>query len=228
MTLKDTRCPACGAPAEPKEKPCAHCGALLHPLKCPWCFRWGFSESKDCASCGAAAEKSSGPLFCPECRTALSERSKEGVRLGCCGKCGGIWAATESFRRLVEVKESQTAFLALPGHKPKPADPSKRPIRYRPCPSCGEFMNRANFAAGSGVVVDVCKHGTWLDPEELAQIVAFIRGGGLDRARELELEKLKLERRRLEAAKADRPEAGASPVSVSFETWIVNVVNKKL
>ena len=53
-------------------------------------------------------------------------------------------------------------------------------------------MNRVNYAKRSGVVIDVCKaHGLWFDRDELRRILAFIASGGLDRARELEIESLK-------------------------------------
>ena len=55
------------------------------------------------------------------------------------------------------------------------------------CPECGKLMNRKNFSGCSGVVLDWCReHGSWFDRNELQQIVAFIRNGGLHKARELE------------------------------------------
>ncbi|MSO23754.1 MAG: hypothetical protein EXQ58_11025 [Acidobacteria bacterium] len=57
-------------------------------------------------------------------------------------------------------------------------------------------MNRMNFAGCLGVVIDWCReHGTWLDPTELPQIIAFIRGGGLCKARDREKEMLQAESR---------------------------------
>ena len=50
-------------------------------------------------------------------------------------------------------------------------------------------MNRVNFAGYSNVIVDICKnHGTCFDRDELRRIIEFIRSGGLDKARRLELE----------------------------------------
>ncbi len=46
------------------------------------------------------------------------------------------------------------------------------------------MMNRKNFGASSGVIVDVCaKHGTWFDAGELPRVLAFVESGGLARAR---------------------------------------------
>lgn len=54
------------------------------------------------------------------------------------------------------------------------------------------MMNRVNFAKISGTVVDVCKgHGTFLDSGELHRIVTFIKGGGLERARQRQLDDIK-------------------------------------
>ena len=74
-------------------------------------------------------------------------------------------------------------------------------------------MNRLNFGRLSGAIVDVCRgHGTFLDAGELHRIVRFIQGGGLDRARQRQLDDLKDEERRLRAAQsAQPPAAGERP-----------------
>jgi Zn-finger nucleic acid-binding protein len=67
-------------------------------------------------------------------------------------------------------------------------------------------MNRVNYAKRSGVVLDVCKdHGIWFDKDELRRVLAFIAGGGLERARELELEQLKEAKRAAEAPQPLHP-----------------------
>ena len=59
-------------------------------------------------------------------------------------------------------------------------------------------MNRFNFGQLSGTVVDVCRgHGTFLDAGELHGVVTFVRGGGLDRARQRQMEELKEQEWRL-------------------------------
>ena len=204
------RCPSCGAPNDPLAPPaCAYCKAPLHPLRCPWCFSWGEAGANDCARCGAkAAPPAEGEAeTCPTCLGwELSARVVGAARLAGCGRCGGVWADAVSFQRLCGDRETQAAYLgqgsALP--RPRAHDPSTTPVMYRPCARCGELMNRFNFAGCSGVILDACKpHGVWFDAEELARIVEFIRGGGLDMARGKELERLELERKRLERATQD-------------------------
>ncbi|MFI5362924.1 MAG: zf-TFIIB domain-containing protein [Elusimicrobiota bacterium] len=207
------RCPACGAPADPKAAVCGYCAARLQPVRCPWCFEWTDASSKGCSRCGAcvaAPAAGAKALACPSCGGAavLSTRELGGARLSGCAACAGVWADAASFKRLCEDRATQTAYLGqgsvLPA--PKASDPSRAEIRYRPCPVCGELMNRFNFAGCSGVVLDVCKpHGVWFDADEVRRIVEFIRGGGLDVARAKELQAIELERHRLELASEEAP-----------------------
>lgn len=201
------RCPSCGAPNEPKAATCAYCCAEIHPTRCPWCFAWIDARARDCARCGSGAQapaEDAKPLVCPTCRTpTLATRALGGARLSGCGSCGGVWADAASFKRLCEDRQTQAAYMgqgaALP--RPESSDPSAAGIVYRPCPGCGELMNRFNFAGCSGVILDACKpHGVWFDADDLRSMVAFIRGGGLDVAREHERQELELERHRLEQA----------------------------
>jgi Zn-finger nucleic acid-binding protein len=54
------------------------------------------------------------------------------------------------------------------------------------------MMNRTNFARISGVIVDTCRgHGIWFDPGELEKIMDFIAHGGLVKAKEVDLQRLK-------------------------------------
>jgi Zn-finger nucleic acid-binding protein len=113
-----------------------------------------------------------------------------------CRACGGLWLDRAVFEQLGSSRERQGAVLgALPG-----ADKAQvarlEPVQYRPCPACRQRMNRVNYAKRSGVVVDICKtHGIWFDKDELRRVLAFVAEGGLDRARELELEELKAAKR---------------------------------
>ena len=101
----------------------------------------------------------------------------------------GVWADAASFKTICADRETQAAYLGegslLSG--PPISDPQSSPIVYRPCAVCAELMNRFNFAGCSGVILDSCRsHGVWFDPDELRRIVEFIRGGGLDLARDKE------------------------------------------
>lgn len=216
------RCPSCGASVAPEAAECGHCSAALHPVRCPWCFGWTFTEAHDCARCGSRSEPASVKTTCPSCREPLSARKLGGASLAGCARCAGVWADSASFKTICADREAQAAYLGegslLPG--PPVSDPQSSPIVYRPCAVCGELMNRFNFAGCSGVVLDSCRpHGVWFDPDELRRIVEFIRGGGLDMARDKERRSIELERRRLAQADAyseRRPSEFQDPVPDSI------------
>jgi hypothetical protein len=83
------------------------------------------------------------------------------------------------------------------------------------------MMNRVNFGKLSGTVIDVCRaHGTFLDAGELHQVVTFIQQGGLDRARERQIQDLKEQEEHLRAIQTQRQILGSpdAPVQIRIET----------
>ena len=93
-------------------------------------------------------------------------------------------------------------------------------VRYRKCVACGKMMNRVNFGKLSGTVVDVCKgHGTFLDAGELHLIVSFIQQGGLDRARDRQIQELKEEQERLNTMLARREAHPSVHIERSVQSW---------
>jgi Zn-finger nucleic acid-binding protein len=114
-----------------------------------------------------------------------------------CASCDGLWIDAQAFERICADRESQAAVL----HREEPRrDVRERRVSYRPCVRCGTMMNRVNFGRLSGAVLDVCKrHGTFLDAGELQDVVRFVQNGGLDRARQRQLEELKEQERSLRA-----------------------------
>ncbi|HXT61709.1 MAG TPA: zf-TFIIB domain-containing protein [Pyrinomonadaceae bacterium] len=118
-----------------------------------------------------------------------------------CERCNGLWLGVAAFDRICANREQQSAVLGGASVAPESqlhAVPVSGKIRYVPCPQCGQLMNRINFARCSGVIVDVCRgHGTWFDASELREIVEFIRGGGLELARQKEKREIESEREQL-------------------------------
>ena len=118
-----------------------------------------------------------------------------------CERCGGLWVEVAVFNRICADREKQSIVLGGASIAPEPqaeAIDKTETVRYIPCPQCRNLMNRINFARCSGVIVDVCRgHGTWFDRVELSEVVQFIRGGGLDLARQREKREIQLEREQL-------------------------------
>jgi Zn-finger nucleic acid-binding protein len=219
------KCPNCGGDASPNQVRCSWCHGSLATVACPSCFAAIFTGMKHCPRCGTEVANAE-PVkqiaeACPQCQTAMTSVQLGAAHLSECRTCGGIWVSKNSFETLCQDREQQEAVLGRPVAESLPPDLGGQPRRvYVPCPDCKKLMNRMNFAGCSGVVIDWCReHGTWLDHAELPQIIAFIRGGGLRKARNREKEVLLAESRRLRmkelqlAAKEGRLSREASPVS---------------
>jgi len=200
------RCSSCGAPREERDAACRFCGAdfTLHERDlhtvCPGCFARVSDSARFCHHCGLrlAPECLAGaatPLHCPACSESslLTNRRIGDSSAMECGRCAGLWLGNDTFQQLSERAESETLDLdrlfdaSHAQASPRgPADQSEpEGWRYRKCPACGQIMHRRNYAGASGVIVDFCReHGVWFDADELRRILAWIRSGGLAKAKE--------------------------------------------
>jgi Zn-finger nucleic acid-binding protein len=207
MEAQTLNCPMCGAAASTAATRCDHCGARLATVACPSCFGLIFAGAKFCSHCGARVDRKeeNDALMrpCPRCRINTKAVVVGKTDLRECPRCEGIWADAAALQKVCSDREQQAAVLGMAIPIPKPESVPLEAVHYVPCPVCQKLMNRVNFARCSGVVVDVCKpHGTWFDKDELRRIVEFIRAGGLERARESEIDELERQRRQLESARA--------------------------
>ncbi len=198
-------CPNCGAAAEPEAGRCPFCRGRLATVACPSCFALVFDGAAFCPSCGVRRSRAEGApaegSACPGCGNVFLAVALGGITLLECAACDGVWVAADAFERLCADREAQAAVLHRDAGQSQRPGKAERSVRYRPCPQCGKMMNRVNFGRISGAVVDVCRaHGTFLDSGELQQIAAFIRDGGLERARGRQIEDLRLEQAKLREA----------------------------
>ncbi|MCW8132950.1 MAG: zf-TFIIB domain-containing protein [Planctomycetota bacterium] len=208
------RCGSCGAPRTQTGDQCTFCGSkfvdptLIDRAKiCPGCFIGLPADARFCVECGLKLTPQPLPedapeYACPRCRAPLAlhvfESKTQRSELYDCRGCGGMWVPERSFDAIVATRETLGAARSLLGlTQQAPAGPAPRAeelVRYIPCPSCKNLMNRRNFAQVSGVIVDSCKgHGVWLDAEELTRIVRFIEAGGMEKARSREHERRQAE-----------------------------------
>jgi Zn-finger nucleic acid-binding protein len=202
MQAQTLNCPNCGAAISSDSPRCQYCESKLATISCASCFGMMFKGSRHCPHCGAAAATViAAPLSalkCPRCKVDMSSIKIGGEAMRECERCSGLWLEVAAFERICTNREQQSAVLGgasvAPGSQLRPNSISEK-VRYVPCPQCGQLMNRINFARCSGVIVDVCKgHGTWFDVSELREIIEFIRGGGLELARQKEKRELEFER----------------------------------
>jgi Zn-finger nucleic acid-binding protein len=195
-------CPNCGGPAAAGQAACGYCRAQLATISCPSCFALMFEGAVYCPTCGARRARTAGTTQqapCPACRGKMRDVQVGDTALLECARCHAVWIDAATFEHICASKESQAAVLHQWGASPPPVRDAA--VQYRKCVACGKMMNRMNFGRLSGTIVDVCKgHGTFLDAGELHAIVRFIQGGGLDRARQRQMDDLRDQEQRLRQA----------------------------
>ncbi len=180
-----------GESAVSKTKTCESCGRQIHVIyrECPFC----------------AAQLVDGgeflPPACPRCRTPLEIHRQHEEEYDICPRCGGLWLDRDEFHRATRPSMVFREETFREEYRRKGLED---PSTYVPCVRCGKIMNRRNFGKISGVLIDECgSHGTWLDADELEKIRHFVADGGLDKAKEREIERNRVELRNL-AAKVDQ------------------------
>jgi Zn-finger nucleic acid-binding protein len=197
---------------------CAHCATALLVKACPRCVSRVFHGHKHCPECGAelglaATEATHSPRPCPRCTAALHARRVGDIVIDECGGCFGVFLDHVAIKRVV-VDRAQARADALLGALPRGevrAVPAAGQKMYLPCPVCHVVMNRKLFAAGTGVIIDVCRsHGTFFDAGELPLVIEFVMNGGLERAERREIERLR------ETARRELAEARDAARSASF------------
>jgi len=184
-------CPSCGAPA-PSADParCEYCGSALTTVSCPSCFGVMFAGMQFCPHCGVKASRvvddSAAPLPCPGCRDGMRAVQVGSTPMHECPSCASVWLDAGTFMQLCQDREERGAVASIvAGASSVGVVPTAGGrVRYVPCPVCKKMLNRENFGRQSGVVIDVCKNdGVWFERGELRSVLAFIDGGGLERAR---------------------------------------------
>ncbi|MBI5435346.1 MAG: zf-TFIIB domain-containing protein [Planctomycetes bacterium] len=203
------RCTSCGANLVENAQSCGYCRAEISledrglSSICPGCWSRLPARAKHCLECGLAIEPQALTALpstskCPRCESKLRSRAVEGFSIIECTHCAGLWLSPGVLERLCERADEEDLAARVLAGPPSVAAVGANVVAYLPCAVCTERMMRRNFAGASGVIYDVCReHGLWLDHGELERVLGFVRQGGLDKARQRELERLKDEERRL-------------------------------
>ena len=194
LTGRALVCTHCGGAVGVHEEVCSFCSAKISEedrrktTLCPACFTRIDDDSKHCRSCALEINPQAlTPLpvdrDCPRCEGGLRVRSLGVADVIECGECQGIWLTPKVFERVCDQAhraglDTNLGFIDAAGR----AERKLEPVKYIPCMTCGELMQRRQYRAGdrsSHVVIDLCrKHGIWLDNEELEKIVSFLQAGG--------------------------------------------------
>lgn len=170
-------------------------------IPCPHCFASNPADSSFCVRCarplkGLVTDGEVLPdRLCPRCEKPMIGKTIGEFPVISCDSCSGFFLTTETF----EMMQKHSTSVCFPVQRsPRVELNAEASVRYIRCPVCRTIMNRANFARVSGVIIDSCsKHGIWFDADELEKIMSFVARGGLQKAREKELEELKAEEKRM-------------------------------
>jgi Zn-finger nucleic acid-binding protein len=231
-------CPQCGAGVAPTSAACTYCSAELLLKGCPRCLSRVFHGHKHCPECGtqldlAANGDTHAERPCPRCRSALRPRLVGDLLIDECAQCLGLFLDQVAIQRVITDRQqarAESLLGALPRAGTTPIPPPEK--LYVKCPCCHTIMNRRQFATGAGIIVDVCKHhGTFFDHGELPRIIEFVMNGGLEKAAQADLARVRDAARRDQQAAAsaqmmaaaripDRSSApGTALIDLLFSLW---------
>lgn len=204
---------------------CTNCSAPLpvNSVKCDYC---GSRNDVDLTAVHYnTTHESDTERICPVCTVPLRTIDlgiKGKFFIERCEECLGLFfdpgeleALLEySVQNVFEINRSRLELFKLSEQA------NGRIATYIKCPVCANMMNRINFGARSGVVIDRCKeHGVWLDAGELRQLSEWMKAGGklLDKERKesRNKEELMLEERRRQRSR----QSGTSTANDNFDRF---------
>jgi len=206
---------------------CSNCGAPLPPNTnlCTFCETVNDIDLRVVrrdVSPGGVTDR-----LCPHCNVnmqAVHVRVDGGFSVDRCANCMGLFFDPGEIEALGEAAIAGVYgvdFQRLAGLSDDGGLNTARRVTYIKCPICGELMNRNNYGSRSGVVVDECRdHGVWLDAGELAQLLKWIKAGGLihDQQKK-EQNEMDEQRQRRVAKQIERVEAHGGGFHTEWGPW---------
>jgi Zn-finger nucleic acid-binding protein len=191
---------------------CCNCSAPL-PLNAVTCEYCGSRIDLDLTGIHYnTSHEPEAPRPCPRCGIALQtiDLKLDGKFLiERCDRCLGLFFDPGELEALLEATVSNVFVInrSQLENINNSMSPSHYDVSYVKCPLCSKMMNRVNFGAKSGVIVDRCKdHGVWLDAGELRHLFEWMKAGGklLDQERR-EQQKKEEEREREKQGRQQAP-----------------------
>lgn len=178
---------------------CASCGAIL-PAKshvCRYCGGLNDTDLRGVPHDGGSVGV--GERHCPTCAVSMHRlKVLESVVIDRCDTCRGLFFLPSQLEVLIDTairNVYHVDFQRLEKIVEEEGVGTDRSQRYIKCPDCDKVMNRRQFGARSGVVIDRCsQHGVWLDAGELGQILKWAKAGGRIHDERQQIESLRQEK----------------------------------
>ncbi len=165
------KCKFCSAPLPKKGPICDYCGQR-NPLNLTVLSKVDIEDKNE-------------DYNCPVCDLAFDNINigkKKRILIQRCNNCDGVFVAEDILEHLIKIEimlGAEVDHRVLRFVQDNPRQKQELVIRYRKCPVCKKMMQRFNYRAVSGVVVDRClRHGIWLDGGELKQLLEWKKAGG--------------------------------------------------
>jgi len=180
-------CRNCGAPLPPDSMICSHC-KTRQDIDLKEIHRY-------------TVEVPESERICPRCDKPLQTID---LKMGGtflierCPSCLGLFFDPGELEAILEKSVSYVYhidYLRLEELR-KTRRHADYPVTYIKCPVCRKLMNRINFGAQSGVIVDKCRyHGVWLDGGELRQLMEWTKAGGQihHEKKQIEMERIRIQ-----------------------------------
>jgi Zn-finger nucleic acid-binding protein len=210
---------------------CCNCSAPLpaNSIRCEYCGSRNDIDLKGVHY--NTTHKTDSDRICPRCSTALEtiDLQIEGrFLIERCEQCLGLFFDPGELDALLQATVANV-FTVNRGEMDvinATMRANDYPVCYLKCPVCTKLMNRVNFGAKSGVVVNRCKdHGVWLDGGDLRHLFEWMKAGGKL------LEQERGERKLAEAERKQQPHspagwpAGDAGNNATFDGYSGNLRN---
>jgi Zn-finger nucleic acid-binding protein len=207
---------------------CSNCSAPLpaNSIQCAYC---GSRNDVDLAGIHYnTTHELESPRTCPRCSIPLKTINVQTggtFLIERCEQCLGLFFDPGELEALLAATVSNVFVVNRSeidsiNSSPRSGDYG---VNYVKCPDCAQLMNRVNFGARSGVIVDRCKdHGVWLDGGELRHLFEWMKAGGklLDQERREQQKKEADSQRTKESVRHDQSYPGPNSVGPgSFEDY---------
>lgn len=204
---------------------CSNCAAPLppHSILCNYCGSRNDTDLKGVHRY-TTHELDSGRT-CPRCNVPLQSLDLQlhgKFLIERCDQCLGLFFDPGELDALLQatVTHVYTINRKLLANINSTLRSSEYGISYIKCPVCATLMNRVNFGARSGVIIDSCQdHGLWLDGGELRQLFEWSKAGGSllaeERREQQRQEKERAERQKMVMATGGDPREFRGDVGLS-------------